>query len=222
MRIEARAHPFVDDTNPVTISLGIYINLLEHVLLHLLQLVRVNSFLHLGNTLMQQTYGKFLFVRIHRTISLQHHTWLMISHIDTTISTTRVSSTLILTDGLQVNHGEYLSHSINLNGILQGAWHITIPNLESSSLRRLRLHFELVDNLTLRHDVDISIVLGSLTSSRQRCDILFNKWTNGLLVEVTREDKRKLSCILHAIFCHLKDTIVVDVLQILHINVDEA
>ena len=29
MRIEARAHPFVDDTNPVTISLGIYINLLK-------------------------------------------------------------------------------------------------------------------------------------------------------------------------------------------------
>ena len=60
-----------NDVHPVAVLLGVNINLLQHILLHLLQFVSINSLLHVGDTLVQQTNSNLLLVGIHRAVSLE-------------------------------------------------------------------------------------------------------------------------------------------------------
>ena len=97
-----------------------------------------------------------------------------------------------------------------------------MPNFKSSSLGRLSLHLEVVDHIALSQRHHLVEVLSLLTSSRQRSHILLNQRTDGLLVEVTTEDKGELTCILEAVFRHSENAVVVDILQILHVDVGET
>ena len=62
----------IDGVDPVAILLGINVSLLQHKVLHLLQLVGIYLLGHALDTLVKQTNSQLRLVRIHRTVSLQH------------------------------------------------------------------------------------------------------------------------------------------------------
>ena len=71
MEIQSMILEGSNDVHPVAVLLGVNINLLQHILLHLLQFVSINSLLHVGDTLVQQTNSNLLLVGIHRAVSLE-------------------------------------------------------------------------------------------------------------------------------------------------------
>ena len=211
-----------DGVNPEVVLLGVHVNLLEHVLLGLSQLVGIDGLLHLGNAFVQQADGNLLLIGVHGAVALQGSLRLVGAEVEVTGSATRVGSALVLADGLQIDHGENLTNGIQLHGVLQGVRHIGVPVLHSDGLGRLGLHLEVVDYLALGKGHNLLEVLSLLLGSGQRSDVLLNERTEGLLVEVTSEDEGELGSILIAVLGNLQDAVVVDVLQVLHLDVGEA
>jgi multidrug efflux pump subunit AcrB len=87
MEIQSMILEGSNDVHPVAVLLGVNINLLQHILLHLLQFVSINSLLHVGDTLVQQTNGNLLLVGIHRAVSLQLHDGILATQVEAAIGT---------------------------------------------------------------------------------------------------------------------------------------
>ena len=80
----------------------------------------------------------------------------------------------------------------------------------------------MIIDLALEQCLDFIEVVGLGIRCRQRSHILLNEWTNGLLVEVACNHKGELAGILEALLGHLQDAVVVDVLQVFHIQLSVA
>ena len=192
----------------------VILSLLQHDLLHRIQVVSGNLSLGLVDVLHHQVLSNLLLVRIRRSLGRDEEYGLRTHRADLTTASHIVGSTLLLTDGTQVDAGEYTGGSIEQHLVLKRISHLVVlPNLSGGSLWCLHLLLETVVYPTLKEGADL---LGSDgLASRQRGDVLFDERTDGLFVEVTDDGIGKLTAVLIELLQYLEGTLVVELSNIL-------
>ena len=222
MEVEVPLAPCIDATQPVRVLLQLVTMVLQHVFLHLHQLVGVAGLRQCLHLVAHNHDGGIGLLGLHRAVGQHLCVGLEVVTAHTCLCHNGIGSAGVLADLLQIFHAQNLSHHIGLDSVLQGVGDVVrVPNHHANGLRSLCLVLEVVDDNTLEVCRHI-LALHHLTLGRQRSQILLDERTDGCLVVVTNDGKGIGSGIGCALLGNLQDAVVVHLRQVGHVDALEA
>ena len=124
MEVDTPLAPLVDAAQPVAVLLQLVAVVLQHVLLHLLQLVGIAGLGQRVHLVAEDHYSGVTLLRFHRTVGQNLGAGLEVAAADTSLCHHRIGSTGILTDLLQILHAQDLSCHRGLDAVLQRVRHL--------------------------------------------------------------------------------------------------
>ena len=140
---------------------------------------------------------------------------LVFAKLCSTNSTYRVGSAGFLTNLLQIDHIEHLTSDVGTDRVFESVRHlIVVPHILCTSLWSLHLASEGVGIVALVEEC-CAMTRNHLTLSRERSNILADKRTDGSLIVVADDGEGPTRSIGCTLLSHLKDAVVVDILNIL-------